>query len=57
MQIDCMQKMKEGWCFICDEKGHILKNCPMKSQKKEVRALEMAEVPLSMDTKIEEVKE
>ncbi len=52
-----MQEMKEGRCFICDEKGHILKNCLMKSQKKEVRALEMAEVPLSMDTKIEEVKE
>ncbi len=52
-----MQKMKEGQCFICDEKGHILKNCPMKSQKKEVCALEMVEVPLSMDTKIEKVKE
>lgn len=26
-------RMKEGACFGCGEKGHVIKNCPKKSQK------------------------
>ncbi|PBK85141.1 hypothetical protein ARMGADRAFT_1036626 [Armillaria gallica] len=45
-----------GCCSICQEKGHISKNCP-KKKKAEVHAVETAPEPLSKDTKIEEVKE
>ncbi len=55
MDIDQWKYMSEGQCFICHEKGHISKDCP-KKKKTEVCALEVAEL-LSMDTKIEEVKE
>ncbi len=57
MQINRAKKMKEGRCFICDKHGHISRDCPMKAKWQEVCAVEMAEVPLSKDTKIEEVKD
>ncbi len=57
MQIDRAKKMKEGRCFICDKRGHISRDCLMKAKWQEVRAVETAEVPLSKDTKIEEVKD
>lgn len=57
MQIDAKKQKQrdEGRCFQCDEKGHLSKDCPHKGEK--VCAVAMAEVPLSEDTKIEEVKE
>lgn len=57
MQIDWTKYMKEGLCFICGGKGHIGKTCPMRQQKKEIHAVEMAKVLLSEGTKIKEVKE
>ncbi len=57
MQINRVKYMKEGLCFICGGKGHIGKNCLIKTQTKKVRPLEVAKVPLSADTKIEEVKD
>ncbi len=56
MDIDRVKHMSEGLCFICHKKGHISKNCLDKMKKVEVHAVE-AEVPLSKDTKIKEVKE
>ncbi len=56
MQIDWKKYMSEERCFNCHKKGHISKDCP-KKQKWEVWAVEMAEVLLSKNTKIEEVKE
>ncbi len=33
MDIDRQKYMKQGLCFLCRGKGHILKNCPMKMKK------------------------
>ncbi len=58
MQIDTKKQKQrsEGRCFKCDEKGHLSRDCPHKG--KQVCALEAAPTkPLSMNTKIEEVKE
>ncbi len=57
MQIDAKKQKQhnEGRCFRCNKKGHLSRDFPHKKQ--EVCAVETAEVPLSMDTKIEEVKE
>lgn len=55
MQVDQKKYMAEGRCFICHKKGHISKDC-LKKMKREVRAVEV-EVPLTLETKIEEVKD
>ncbi len=57
MQIDAKKQKQrsKGRCFRCDEKGHLSRDYPHKKQ--EICAVETAEVPLSKDTKIEEVKE
>ena len=62
MDIDVVEQKKkkqraEGRCFWCDKKRHLSKDCPDKKPRQEVCALEVAKVPLSKDTKIEEVKE
>ncbi len=49
------KQCNEGHCFQCNEKGHLSRDCLHKKQ--EVCAVETAKVPLSTDTKIEEVKE
>ncbi len=58
MDIDTRKQKQhsEGWCFRCDEKGYLSRDCLNKGKKQEVRAVEM-EILLSQDTKIEEVKE
>ncbi len=57
MQIDVKKQKQcnEGCCFRCDKKGYLSRDCLHKKQ--EVHAVEMAEVLLSKDTKIKEVKE
>ncbi|PBK94997.1 hypothetical protein ARMGADRAFT_1078883 [Armillaria gallica] len=44
MQIDQKKYMFEGWCFNCDKKEHISKNCP-KLRKQQVQAVEVVEEP------------
>ncbi|PBL01894.1 hypothetical protein ARMGADRAFT_1071401 [Armillaria gallica] len=56
MQIDQKKYMSEGWCFNCNERGHILKNCP-KLKKQQVQAVEVIEEPKPEMMKMEEVKE
>ncbi len=57
MDIDRQKHLTEGRCFLCHEKGHILKDCPKKKNRQEVRAVAAVEEPLAKDTKVEEVKD
>ncbi len=58
MEVDTRKQRQrsEGRCFRCDEKGHLSMDCRNKGEK--IRAMEAVPMELlSMDTKIEEVKD
>ncbi|SJL04184.1 uncharacterized protein ARMOST_07544 [Armillaria ostoyae] len=55
--MDIGRLSKEGRCFKCQEKGHLVKDCPKKGEHKDIRSLGPLLEAMPMTTNIEEVKE
>ncbi len=56
MQIDAQRSklMSEGWCFRCQKKGHLSKDCPKKTTGHQVRAIEATPTEPPKDSQTQE---